>query len=237
MKERMLCTVVAVAFWAGANGCSFFKNYSQSYVILLNTRQVGKEVVSEKTDLQGNTVCHSEREMNPPNGGERQVTRTRMVIPKGSRFPVSYAQESGGGGSYEMKLDGEAIVKAGGSTGESRTPFLPDMLLLDPTIFHTLDYWIRHYDLKKGGQQFFRTYLLPGGSVEQVSVFPLEIDVVSSGGKKVQLRNYRIEFEEGLTLLVWVDEDARLCRALMQGGNLDVVRSDFYEAAKANMGR
>lgn len=237
MKDRILCVVVVTAFLAGANACNFFKNYSQSYVILLNTRQVGKEVVSEKTNLKGDTVCLSEREMNPPNGGERQVIRTRMVIPKGGRFPVSYAQESGGGNSYEMKLDGEQVLKTGGSAGESRTPFIPDMLLLNPTVFHTLDYWIRHYDLQKGGQQFFRTYLLPGGSVERVSVFPLEADMVESGGKKVVLKNYRIEFEEGLTLLIWVDEDARLCRALMQGSNLDVVRSDFYEATLANKGR
>lgn len=230
----MLCAVVAVAFWAGANACNYHKNYSQSYVILLNNRQVGKEVVSEKPDLKGTTVCLSERELNPPNGGDRQVIRTRMVIPKGGRFPVSYAQDSSGSGSYEMKLDGEAIVKTGGSAGESRIPFLSDMLLLDPTVSHALEYWIRHYDLQKGGQQFFRTYLLPGGTVEQVSVFPLESDVVSAGGKKVQLRNFRIEFEEDMALLVWVDQDRRLCRLLLEGSNLDVIRSDFYETNRGD---
>jgi hypothetical protein len=40
-----------------------------------------------------------------------------------------------------------------------------------------------------------------------------------------------------LTLLIWVDEDARLCRALMEGSNLDVIRSDFYEAALADRDR
>jgi hypothetical protein len=73
--------------------------------------------------------------------------------------------------------------------------------------------------------------------VERVSVFPLDADMVESGGKKMELKNYRIEFEEGLTLLIWVDEDARLCRALMEGSNLDVIRSDFYEAALADRDR
>lgn len=237
MKNRMLWVVFALACLAGVNACNFFKSYSQSYVILLGTRQVGKEVVSEKTDLRGNRVCLSEQEMTPPNSSEKRVIRTRMVIPKEGRFPVSYAQESGEDNSYEMKLDGEQILRTGGGAGESRTPFLPDMLLLNPTAFHTLDYWIRHYDLRKGGQQFFRTYLLPGGAVERVSVFPLDADRVESGGKKIELKNYRVEFEDGLTLLVWVDGDARLCRALMEGAGLDVIRSDFYEAALANRDR
>ncbi|MBN2337920.1 MAG: hypothetical protein JXP48_05195, partial [Acidobacteria bacterium] len=133
--------------------------------------------------------------------------------------------------------DGDQILRTGGGTGESRTPYLSDMLLLNPTAFHTLDYWIRHYDLKKGGQQFFRTYLLPGGAVERVSVFPLEADMVEVGGKKIELRNYRMDFEDGLSLLVWVDRDARLCRVLMEGSNLDVIRSDFYGAALANRDR
>ncbi len=214
--------------------CVGSRDYAQSYVILMNGEEVGKESVTERTDRKGNRVCLSEQEMESPGSRDKKRIRIRTRMVLSDDVPVSYSYESSAGASYEVKVeDGQILRTSGGASPASRTPLAPDMRMLNPNVFHTIDYWIRQYDLKKGGQQNFRTYLLPSGSVERLSVFPLETGIVKSEGKDLELRNYRIGFEEGLVLYVWVDRERRLGRLAMEGATIDVVRSDLYKQYKA----
>ncbi|MBN1568667.1 MAG: hypothetical protein JXA73_12540 [Acidobacteria bacterium] len=234
----MLSAIILVSFSLITHACISSHDYSQSYIIMNGGERVGKEIINEKTDRKGNLVCLSEQEMNPPGSKDkrRRTITTKIVFPKGQQFPVSYSQESSAGASYDVKVESGQIIrtyKMNGESRESKTPLTPDLLILNPTVFQTIDYWIRHYDFKKGGQQFYKTYLLPGGSVERLSIFPLETAIHKYKGNVIQLRNYRIEFREGLAMLIWVDRDKRLCRLFLEGSNIDVVRDDLFGQVSA----
>ena len=197
------------------NACDLFGGYSQSYVIIINRSIVGKEVIKEKTNIKGDLVCLSEQERDTYGSKEkkRRVIRTKMVFQEGKQFPVSYSYESSAGTSYDVKVkDGQIIrtVQKEGESQEDITPLDPDMLMFDMNAFHTIAYWISNYDIDKWGLQVFQTYLLPAGSIEKLSVVPAAVNLTMHETMGLRLRNYKIEFGDQFTMLLWVDEDKRL---------------------------
>jgi len=231
--ERLYLAVVLIPLLLITPACMSSRTYSQSYVILMDNKEVGKETVNEKTDRKGNRTCFSEQEMESPAAKDkkRRIISAEMVFPEGKLFPASYSQESSAGASFDIRLEGGQIIKtlkSGKDSGEIKTPFNPDLGMLNMTVFHTIDYWIRQYDVSKGGQQFFKTYLLPAGTLERISIFPVETLTREIGGKALLITYYEMRVGDGLTANLWVDQNQRLCRLFILGANIDVVRSDLY---------
>ncbi len=217
-----------------------FGGYSQSYVIIVNRRIIGKEIINEKTKLNGDLVCLSEQERDTFGSKEKKriIIRTKMVFQEENRFPVSYSYESDAGTSYEVKVrDGQIIRtrQVEGQTQETITPFDPDLLMFDLNAFHTIAYWISNYDVDKWGSQVFQTYLLPAGSIEKLSVIPAAVNLSVHESMGLRLRNYRIEIGDQMSMLLWVDEDKRLCRMFLQGPNVEVIRSDLFDLINKKM--
>ncbi|MBN2319405.1 MAG: hypothetical protein JXR49_10030 [Acidobacteria bacterium] len=234
MKKILLLSFIPVPFLLSIYACNFFGGYSQSYVILINRVKVGKEVISEKTNFKGDLVCLSEQERDTYGSKkkERRIIRTKIVFPEAKLFPVSYSYESSAGTSYDVKVEDGTIIrtlKEDGNSRESITPLEPDMLMLDLNAFHTIDYCIRKYDIKKGRPQVFQTYLLPAGSVAELSVIPDQIVIPEHETKALQLRNYEIRIGNEMTIFVWVDKDNHLYRMFSPSPNIEVIRSDLFE--------
>ena len=155
-----------------------------------------------------------------------------MVFEKGKLFPVSYSYESSTGTSYNIKVeDGQIIrmLKEDGDSRESTTPIEPNMLMLDLTVFHTIDYWIRGYDATRWETQVFQTYLLPSASIEKLSINPVNTGILEQESKELRLKNYEIEMQNGLSMLLWVDKGNHLYRLFIKGPNIDVIRSDLFD--------
>jgi hypothetical protein len=241
MKYRFLFFVVLLAFLLSINACDFFGGYSQSYVIVVNKKRVGKEIINERTDIKGNLVCLSEQEMDTPASKEKKriIIRTKTVFRDENLFPVSYSYESSAGTSYDVKVeDGQIIrtLKKEEGPQVTQTPLEPGMLMLDLTVFYTIDYWIRNYDVTRGGQQVLQTYLLPAASIRQLSIIPAQIFIPEHETKALRLKNYEIDIGHGITMLLWVDKDNRLYRLFIRGPDIDVIRSDLFDklASKEN---
>jgi hypothetical protein len=231
MKIKLFFSFVLVTFLAGIFSCSDSRDYSQSYIILLNKKKVGKEIIKQKTDIKGKLVCLSEQEMHTPGSKERKrrIIRTKMVFQEGKLFPVSYSYESSAGTSYDVIVkDGQIIktLKKEGESQESTTPLEPGMLMLDLTVFHTIDYWIRKYEADKGGRQVLQTYLLPAATVERLSIVPDNTFIPEHESK---VKNYEIKIGKELTMLLWVDKENRLYRMFIRDLNIEVIRSDLFD--------
>ena len=238
MKKILWLSFIVIPLLLSIHACISSHDYSQTYTIVINRLEVGKEIVSEKTDLKGDLVCLSEEERDTYGSKEkkRRTTRTKMVFEEGKQFPVSYSYESNSGTSYELKVEGGQIVRTIQNKEESResiAPLEPGMVMLDLNAFHTIDFWIRKYDVKKGGRQVIQTYLLPAGSTEKLSVIPADISIPEHETEALQLKNYEIEMGEGMAIILWVDKDNRLYRLYFRGPNLEVIRSDLYERLAA----
>ena len=102
MKKILLLSFIVIPSLLSLHACISSHDYSQSYVILINKKRVGTEIVNEKTDIKGNLICISEQEMDTPASKDkkRRIIRTRMVFEKGKLFPVSYSYESSAGLCY-----------------------------------------------------------------------------------------------------------------------------------------
>lgn len=216
------------------NACSGSNDYSETYIIVINGLKVGKEIISEKTDIRGNLVCLSEQERDTFGSKEkkRRIIKTKMIFPEGKQFPVSYSYESTSGTSYDVKVEDGQIMRTFKKDSESResiTPLEPGMLMLDLNAFYTIDYWIRKYNFNKGGRQVLQTYLLPAGSIQKLSIIPTKISIPEHESKKLQLKNYEIEIGDGMTILLWVDKDNRLYRLFFRGPNIEMIRADLFD--------
>lgn len=231
MRKILSIFILLIPFLISIYACGPSQDYSQSYVILINQKRVGKEIVSEKTNIKGNLVCLSEQEMDTPasKNKKRRIIKTKMVLPKGKLVPVSYSYESNAGISYDVKVRDGQIIRTRqkeGETQETITPLDPDTIMLDLTVFHTIDYWIRKYDVKKGGRQILQTYLLPSASIRQLSIIPTKTFIPEH---ELQLKNFEIEIGDRVTMLLWVDKNNRLYRAFIKGPNIEVIRSDLFD--------
>ena len=236
MKIRIFFSLLLISFLTGIFSCGGSSDYSETYIILINQERVGKEIITEKTDRTGNLVCISEQEMDSSGskGKKRRIIRTKTVFSKGIFFPVSYSYESSSGISYDIKVEGGKIIKTLKNKGESSetiTSLKSDMLMLDLTVFHTINYWIRKFDENKRGQQVFQTYLPATASIERLSVVS---DGVIIPEHDSQLKNYEIKIGNELTMLLWMDKDNRLYRMFIKGPNIDVIRSDLFDRLNKN---
>jgi hypothetical protein len=237
MKYKFSFLVILISLFLYINACDFFRGYSQSYVIIINRKIVGKELINEKTNYKGELICLSEQERDTYGSKkkERRIIRTKMIFHEGESFPVSYSYESSAGISYDLKvMDGQIIrtLQEEGQSREITTPLEPDMLLFDLNAFHTISYWVSKYDRDKGGLQFIQTYFLPSGSIEKFSVAPVSVNFKVHETMGLKLRNYRIEIGDQMTMLLWLDEDNRLFRMFIRGPNVEVIRSDLYDQIK-----
>lgn len=233
MKIKLFFSFVLLTFLAGILSCGDSIDYSQSYIILSNRQKVGKLIVNEKTDIKDKLVYLSEQEMDIPGSKEKKriITSTKTVFQKGESFPVSYSCELSAGTSYTVKVeDGQIIRTLNKKEGPQviKTHLEPGIVMLDLTVFHTIEYWIRNYDLNKGERQVFKTYLLPYDSIEKVPVIPAGITIPEHETKALQLKNFEIEIRDGRTIMLWVDKDNHLYRMFIKGPDIEVIRTDLF---------
>lgn len=188
----------------------------------------------EKTSYKGDLVCISEQERDTFSSKKKKQTiiRTKLVLPKGKQFPVSYSYDSSEGISYDVKVENGKIIRTRQKEGQSLEtvkPFKPDTLMFDMNAYHTISYLIRNYDMNKGGNQVFQTYFPHTASIERITVIPDGMVIPEHETKVLQLKNYEIEMGDRLRMLLWVDKDNHLYRMFVQGLNLEVIRSDLYD--------
>ncbi len=234
MKRNLFYSFIAFIFLLGIFSCGTSNEYSQSFIILINGLKVGKLLINEKPDFNGNLVLLSEQERDTytSKGKTRKIIKTKMIIPEEKLFPISYSYDSSNGTSYNVKLENGKIIRTiqiEGELQEYKKPFKQGMLMLDLMGYHTVDYWIRRYDRDKGGQQVFLTYLLPTGTIKPLTVTPVRTFIHENESKDLKLRNYEIEIDERLTILIWVDSNNHLYRMYFKGPNVEVLHSDLYD--------
>ncbi len=214
--------------------CGSPQDYSQTYIILMNRKKVGTEVVNEKTDKNGNRTCIAEQVLDSgPNAKNKKqrIIKTKMVIPKDQLFPSSYIYDSDTGSSIEIRVeDGKIISRDKKEEGVEvkEMPFEPGIPMLSLTLYHTIDYWIHKYDEKKRGDQDIQTYLFPTASIVKIMVTPSNTILPDHDNKELKIRNYEIEVENEMKILLWVDQDNRLYRMFIQGPNIEVIREDLF---------
>lgn len=216
------------------SSCSSPQDYSQAYTILMNRNKVGTEIVNEKTDTKGNRVYLAEQEINSsPNSKDKKkrIIRTKTVIGKESIFPSSYSYDSNTGTDYDLKIeDGEIIrtFKDQEDRQVPKIPFNPQIPMFDLSVYHTVDYWIQKYNINKGGQQSFKTYLLPAGSIVNVVVGLSETPETEYENETKKLKHFEIVIDNEITILLWTDQNNRLYRMFINGPNIEVIRSDVF---------
>jgi hypothetical protein len=233
MGTRLFLNLIPIFFLVNINAWSSTYVYSQSYIIVIKGKEAGREIVNEKIDEDGNLICTSEHEIIIPTSKEKKPRKfkTKMILPKGELFPISYSYESNEGISYDVKVkDAQIIVtlQKEGESKESKYPFDPGMLMIDLNVYHTIDYLIRKYDVQKGGLQVLRTYLLHADRIEPLEVSPVKSVKHEYETKVLQLKSYQIEIPDRLTMYLWVNKDNRLYRMFIPGLNIDVIQSDLF---------
>ncbi|MGD9158302.1 MAG: hypothetical protein PVG39_07850, partial [Desulfobacteraceae bacterium] len=141
------------------------------------------------------------------------------------------------GPSYEINVEDRKIIKTlktKGKTPETISPLEPDMPMLDLSVFHTIDYWIRMYDDKKGGKQVYKTYILPSATIRQISIIPGNDIIPEPESRKMALKNYEIKVRERLIIFLWVDTNNRLYRMFVKGPDIDIIRADLFDRINRN---
>ncbi len=241
IKSKHLLTPLILLIMLCISNCSGPQDYAQSYVITINGKVTGKEVVTEKTDIKGNRIYLSEQERDinaGPDNIKKRIIKTKTVFPKGEIFPSLYSYDSNSGTSFEIKLEGGKIihtVNKDGTPQETVTTYEQGMLILDLGTFHTINFWISgcNSDIKK--EQTFKTYTLPSSTVRTVSVIPGNELIPEKESKKMRLKNYEITVRKNLTIRLWVDENNRLYRMFVKGPNIDILRSDLFDRLNAGI--
>lgn len=230
MKRKIF--LISVLLYLSA--CSGPQDYSQTYVILMNRNKVGTEIVNEKTDKKGNRVYLAEQEINiSPNSKDKniRIIRTKTVIGKGDIFPSSYSYDSNNGTNYDLKIEDGEIIRIFKNQEDRHIPKIPfnsKMLMFDLSVYHTVDYWIQKYNINKGGQQSFKTYLLPAGSVVNLVVSLSETPETEYENDTKKLKHFEIVMDNEISILLWTDQNSRLYRLFINGPNIEVIRSDIF---------
>lgn len=237
-RSKMLQKLLLVFILFCLSACSGPNDYSETYIILRDGESVGKEIIHEKIDRKGNRTCLSEQEMvmfSKSKGKKESVISTKTIIPNKELFPTFYSYESNTGTSFNIKLEDGKIIKTQKNKGEVTeiiTPIEPGMLMLDLSVFHTINYWFRKYNINKKEPQVFRTYFPHSASIGSVSVSPGDT-VTPVHNLQVQLKNYEMEVDNELKILLWMDKENHLY--WMQGPNIDVIQSDLYDRLNKKM--
>jgi hypothetical protein len=232
MKKLLFLCFILIPFSGNTAAQDTSPVYTQSYTILIDGSIAGKETVTEVIHENGNLLCTSEHEVDIRNPLKkwRRFFSTKMVLPEGAFFPVSYSYKSDVGISYDLSrtdIQITSIIQREQKSRESTVPFNPDMVLLDPNVYHLYDYWIRKYDTGKGGLQALQTFV-PHAAVST----PIMAEAITDSDLNLEtgtlhLRNYRVEVPDVWTAALWVDNDNRLVRIFISGPNIEVIRTDL----------
>ena len=234
MRKKLFLCLFLIPFIGSLNAEDESSVYSQSYVVVIKGKEAGKEIVNEKIDENGNLICTSEHEIVIPASKEEKPRKfkTKMILAKGKLFPISYSYESNEGISYDVKVENSQIIstsKKRGESKESKYPLEPGMLMFDLNVYHTIDYWIRKYDVPKGGLQVLRSYVLPLDQIESLEVSPVKSAKHEYETEVLQLKSYQIEIPDRVTMYLWVNKNNRLYRMFIPGLNIDVIQSDLFD--------
>jgi hypothetical protein len=225
---------LSAAFPANADPAAE-KGYRQTYAILVKGMVAGSEVVTETTDEAGELVSSSEHEMLITDGLEtkRMAYSTKMILAKGTFDPLYYSYKFLGGetgDSYDVTVKGAQIKRVltrNGRTSEVTVPAVPDMVILDFSVYHQYDYLVKKYDTKKGGRQLFANFVPLIG--DDIPIALTLLGTEESGPRNVALpiSSYKMEFVGKMNGTVWVDQKGRLVRLLLPVQDLEVVRKDL----------
>jgi len=232
MKKLLFLCFILIPFSGNTAAQDTSAVYTQSYTILIDGSIAGKETVTEIIHENGNLLCTSEHEVDIRNPGKkgRRFFSTKMVLPEGEFFPVSYSYKSDVGISYNLsrtETQITSIIQRAEGSRKSTVPFNPDMVLLDPNIYHLYDYWIRKYDTGKRGLQALETFV-PHTAVSTSIMAEAVIDSdLNLETQTLHLRSYRVEVPDVWTAALWVDNDNRLVRLFISGPDIEVIRTDL----------
>jgi hypothetical protein len=236
MRSLLLfCFGLILSLTAVANQAAAASNYSESYVILIKGNMAGNEIVSEKTDSNGDLVSSSDHEMLVAVGLETKQMKfsTRMVLAKNTGIPVTYSYwyTSGNtGDSYDVTIKNGQITRVlnrGGRTNEVTVPLEPGMVFVDFNVYHQYDYLVRRYDFKKGGRQTFADFIPVIGNDIPVALTYLGEERLDLKPNPLQIRNFRIEFVGIWGGTLSVNKEGRLVRLVIPTQDLEVLRRDL----------
>jgi len=229
--------VVSSAFWmvfllqAGQVSAAA-PSYTQTYQVILRGQPAGTEIVSERTDKNGNLVSSSEHDILVSDGLEtkRVAFTTELILAKGSRTPVRYEMRYTSGESHDsclVTVAGNQLVRTlirGSRKSETATPLQPAMVIVESNVYHLYEQLVRKYDAKKGGRQIFQAYLPPvGADIPSALTLLGEEDVATPAGM-IRARNFKFEFVGLTNALLSVDKSGRLLRFFNPEQELEVLR-------------
>jgi len=238
MKKIILLLLAVSGLTAVSLADDDAKEYSQTYAIFLNGVRAGKEIVSEKTDDNGDRVVVTQNEVYVTDGLEtkRMAYTTKMVLKKESLKPKSYLYQyltGNTGDSYEVIVDGDEITRTlyrGGDSSVIKAPFNAKTVILDFTDYQQYNNLVRKYDSKEKGRQLFSGFLPVIGNDIPVALTYLNDASVPYFGGNVSVTNYKIEFVGLLQGTVSVDKNNRLVRLVMPEQDMEVIREDLVPA-------
>jgi hypothetical protein len=207
-------------------------SYTQTYEVILRGQPAGTEVVSERTDKDGNLVSSSEHDILVSDGLEtkRIAFTTELVLARRSQAPVRYEMRYTSGESHDsclVTVAGSQFVRTlirGSRKSEMATPLDPSMVILESNVYHLYDLLVQKYDAKKGGRQIFRAYLPPVGSAIPAALSLLGEEDVTTPAGTLRVRNFKFEFVGLSNALLSVDKSGRLVRFYSPDQQVEVIR-------------
>jgi hypothetical protein len=229
--------VLSSAFWmvlllqAGQAPVSA-PSYKQTYEVLLRGQPAGTEVVTERTDRNGNLVSNSEHDLLVSDGLEtkRVAFTTELVLAKGSRAPIRYELRYTSGEAHDscvVTVAGNQLVRTlvrGSRKSETVAPMRPSLVMVESNVYHLYEQLPEKYDMKKGGRQTLQAYLPPVGAAIPAALTLLgEGDVPTPAGV-IHVRNFKFEFVGLTNALLSVDMSGRLVRFANPEQELEVIR-------------
>lgn len=212
-------------------------SYSQAYSILIRGALAGTEVVTERTDEQGNTVTSSEHEIFITDGLEtkRMAFTTSMVLAKATFSPLQYKFQYTSG---ELRDSCEVTVKAGeirrilnraGHASEITARAKPGFVILDFSVYNHYDWIARKYDLKKGGRQSFPNFIPLIGNDVPMSLTLLSESNMTVGNTAIPVRIFKVDINGLWTGTLSTDKNNRLVSLLIPTQDLEVIRRDLLQ--------
>ncbi len=207
-------------------------SYRQTYEVMLRGQPAGTEIVTERTDGNGNLVSSSEHDLLVSDGLEtkRVAFTTELVLAKGSRTPIRYELRYTSGESHDscvVTVAGNRLVRMltrGSRKSETETPMQPSLVIVESNVYHLYEHLPSKYDGKKGGRQTFQAYLPPVGAAIPAALTLLGEDDIATPAGTVHVRNFKFEFVGLTNALLSVDMSGRLVRFANPEQELEVLR-------------
>jgi hypothetical protein len=206
--------------------------YTQAYEVILRGQPAGTEVVSERTDKDGNFVSTSEHDILVSDGLEtkRVAFTTELVRAKRSQAPIRYEMRYTSGESHDscvVTVAGSQLVRTlvrGSRKSEKAAPLEPSTVIVESNVYHLYEQLVQKYDAKKGGRQIFQAYLPPIGSGIPAALSLLGEEDVTTPSGTLHIRNFKFEFIGLTNALLSVDKSGRLVRFYNPEQELEVIR-------------